>query len=103
LKELFNLKYGGKHPLVRNVITTQGALDPWRVYGITEDINESSPTFVIPGELLVVSSTFCVNERFTIPGGSHCSDMKSIKEEDSDELIAVKLKVFGFVKKWLGI
>jgi hypothetical protein len=32
------------------VFTTQGEFDPWMAYGITEDINESSPTFVIPGD-----------------------------------------------------
>jgi hypothetical protein len=49
----FNALYGGKHPKVHNVFTTQGEFDPWLPFGVSEDINESSPTYVIPGEFEV--------------------------------------------------
>ena len=45
----FNVIYGGKRPNVRNVFSTHGEFDPWRRVGVNQDINESSPTVILPG------------------------------------------------------
>jgi Serine carboxypeptidase S28 len=43
--------YGALAPNVRNVYSTHGQLDPWRPMGVQEDINEASPTVILPREL----------------------------------------------------
>jgi Serine carboxypeptidase S28 len=53
----FNAFYGGKKPNVNNVYSTHGQFDPWRPLGVQEDINESSPTVILPREF-----TFQVNQ-----------------------------------------
>lgn len=44
----FNSVHGGKKPNVTNVYSTHGQFDPWRPLGVQEDINESSPTVILP-------------------------------------------------------
>jgi hypothetical protein len=46
----FNEIYGGKNQNVKNVYSTHGQFDPWRPLGIQEDINQWSPTTILPRE-----------------------------------------------------
>lgn len=47
------LRYGGiENAKFTNVYTSQGEYDPWRYAGINEDLNPSSPTYIIEGERL---------------------------------------------------
>lgn len=47
------LRYGGiANANFTNVYTSQGEFDPWRYLGLNQDLNPSSPTYVIPGKLL---------------------------------------------------
>jgi hypothetical protein len=47
-----NVIYGALDPSVRNVYSTHGQLDPWRAMGAQEDINEFSPTVILPREFI---------------------------------------------------
>lgn len=47
-----NVIYGSLFPNARNVYSTHGQLDPWRTMGVQEDINEHSPTVILPREYL---------------------------------------------------
>ncbi|XP_055594741.1 putative serine protease K12H4.7 [Uranotaenia lowii] len=78
-----NAIYGDMNPAVTNVFFTQGQLDPWRPMGLQEDLNEDSPTVVIPL-------------------ASHCADFGSISEYDSPEMRATKERVFELAKQWLS-
>lgn len=44
--------YGGFSPAVTNVYFTHGSLDPWHRMGIVSDLNEHSPSSVIPGKVI---------------------------------------------------
>lgn len=44
---------GGKYPNVRNVYTTHGQVDPWRPMGVENNINDFSPTVILPREFKV--------------------------------------------------
>lgn len=78
-----NVVFGGLSPNIRNVYFTHGQLDPWRAMGVQTDVNESSPVDVIPL-------------------ASHCNDMGSISERDSDEMRAVKNRIRELVRQWLS-
>lgn len=49
-----NVIYGELNPSVRNVYSTHGQLDPWRAMGVQEDINEFSPTVILPRKSLFI-------------------------------------------------
>jgi Serine carboxypeptidase S28 len=49
--ERTNVIYGSKTPNVRNVYSTHGQFDPWRPMGVQEDINEWSPTVILPSKM----------------------------------------------------
>jgi hypothetical protein len=42
--------YGERNPVVRNVYSVHGELDPWRPLGVQGDINVHSPTTVCPSK-----------------------------------------------------
>ena len=50
--ERTNVIYGATNPRVNNVYSTHGEIDPWRPMGVQEDINESSPTVILPRKSL---------------------------------------------------
>ncbi|XP_059621346.1 thymus-specific serine protease-like [Phlebotomus argentipes] len=76
-----NAKFGGLKPQVKNVYSTHGQLDPWRVAGAPENINADSPTTIIPLH-------------------SHCSDLESISDQDHPSLSAAKERIRSFIKNW---
>ncbi|XP_001662504.2 putative serine protease F56F10.1 isoform X1 [Aedes aegypti] len=78
-----NTIYGHMNPEVTNVFFTQGQLDPWRPMGLQEDLNDQSPTVVIPM-------------------ASHVADMGSISDRDSPEMLAAKERVFELIKQWIS-
>ncbi|XP_031639713.1 putative serine protease K12H4.7 isoform X2 [Contarinia nasturtii] len=55
-----NLLYGALDPAVRNVYFSHGSLDPWHPMGVLNDLNEHSPSMVIPG--LIFHSVFLIVE-----------------------------------------
>ncbi|XP_031639714.1 putative serine protease K12H4.7 isoform X3 [Contarinia nasturtii] len=78
-----NLLYGALDPAVRNVYFSHGSLDPWHPMGVLNDLNEHSPSMVIPGI-------------------SHCRDLGSINyRTDNSALISSKVQIGNLVKRWL--
>lgn len=76
-----NEAYGGLSPSVDNVYFTQGGIDPARLIGITEDLNESSPADVIP----YLGKAW---------------DRSSIGASDTAELRAVKKRARELIVQW---
>lgn len=44
-----NIMYGGQLPDLRNVVFTNGDIDPWHPLSVLEDLNEFSPAIVMKG------------------------------------------------------
>lgn len=44
-----NIMYGGQLPDLRNVIFTNGDIDPWHSLSVLKDLNAFSPAIVIKG------------------------------------------------------
>lgn len=49
-----NRKYGGLKPNVTNVYFTQGSRDPWQSIGISSNLNDHSPGFLIKGTFSMI-------------------------------------------------
>ena len=77
-----NLIFGGFDSAARHVYSSHGEFDPWAAAGFKEDINEDSPTVILPG-------------------AAHCSDILSISEQDTPTMRAHKEKVFETIKRWI--
>lgn len=93
------------NPAVTNVFFTQGQLDPWRPMGLQEDLNEHSPTVVIPSNYLLKKLyqrllTNSLNNSISV--ASHVADMGSISDRDSPEMVAAKERVFELIKQWVS-
>lgn len=43
--------YGARNPAVKNVLFTQGRIDPWRTMGIQDNYNPYSPAHVVLSRL----------------------------------------------------
>lgn len=56
--ERTNLLFGALDLDVTKVVSTHGTIDPWYRLGILEDINEDSPTIVIPGWFEATKTVF---------------------------------------------
>lgn len=48
-----NLMYGGRLPDLRNVIFTNGDVDPWHALSVLEDLNAFSPAIFINGNIKI--------------------------------------------------
>lgn len=53
-----NQMYGGLNPQVSRVFFTHGQLDPWRLVGIQENLNEHAPATVVPCKLKYFDGAF---------------------------------------------
>ncbi|GJQ74787.1 hypothetical protein Trydic_g21629 [Trypoxylus dichotomus] len=72
--ERSNLFFGSVSPEVTKVVSTHGTVDPWHPLGVLEDLNPEAPVFVIQG-------------------ASHCADLSSLRDADSDEMKLAKTKL----------
>jgi len=79
-----NVLYGGLNPNVNNVYFTHGLIDPWRVMGVQNDINEHSPADIIPD-------------------ASHCNDLSSNSPNDSPRMREVRNRIYNLVRLWTGV
>lgn len=77
-----NNKHNGFVPNISNVYTTHGEFDPWRPMGITEPLNEDTPTVILTGY-------------------SHCKDLGSISDADTPQMRQTKMDITNHVRKWL--
>lgn len=78
-----NVMFGGWNSQVTNVYFVNGWVDPWRMVGIQEDLNPSSPADVVYG-------------------ASHCMDLYETSPRDSEEMLEVKQRVVDLIRIWLG-
>lgn len=77
-----NTKYGALDPKVTNVYYTHGSIDPWASIGIQVTQTETAPAFVIPEH-------------------SHCADLYSASDRDTEEMKHAKTTIWNLVDKWL--
>lgn len=80
-----NEMFGGLHPNVTKVVFVNNEFDPWRELGITENLSDDAPAFVVPkssrAELLLYDDS----------------------EPISVELREAKKTVKSLIKKWIGL
>nr|XP_031840442.1 putative serine protease K12H4.7 [Nomia melanderi] len=77
-----NLMYGGLRPDLRNVIFTNGDIDPWHALSVLKDLNRFSPSILINGS-------------------SHCSDLKENKSTDVPDLVQARARVQAIIGSWI--
>ena len=65
--------YGGTDLNVQNVVFVHGSIDPWHAVGRLTDLNENSPSIVIPGEAItfaifykIIAESFNWNPKFLL-------------------------------------
>ncbi|XP_011160113.1 putative serine protease K12H4.7 [Solenopsis invicta] len=78
-----NIMYGGQLPDLRNVIFTNGDIDPWHSLSVLHDLNAFSPAIFINGS-------------------SHCRDMLSDVATDPDDLKKARAKIRSIIGKWIS-
>lgn len=77
-----NLMYGGLRPDLRNVIFTNGNIDPWHALSVLRDLNGFSPAILINGS-------------------SHCSDLYNHEDTDVPELVQARSRVQNIISGWI--
>lgn len=80
-----NEMYGGLHPNVTKVVFVNGEFDPWRKLGITENLSDDAPAFVVA------------------KSGRSQLLMSPNMDADSEELKEARKKVKSLIKKWIGL
>lgn len=78
-----NVMYGGRLPDLRNVIFTNGDIDPWHALSVLEDLNAFSPAIFIKGS-------------------SHCRDLYNDEPTDVEDLKKARAKIRGIIGKWVS-
>ncbi|XP_012522919.1 putative serine protease K12H4.7 [Monomorium pharaonis] len=78
-----NIMYGGNLPDLRNVIFTNGDIDPWHSLSVLQDLNDFSPAIFINGS-------------------SHCRDMLSDVDTDPDDLKKARARIRSIIGKWIS-
>lgn len=78
-----NVMYGGLRPDLRNVIFTNGNVDPWHALSVLQDLNTLSPAILINGS-------------------SHCRDLYSDSNTDVEDLIRARAKVRKIIGGWIS-
>ncbi|KAK1118585.1 hypothetical protein K0M31_014891 [Melipona bicolor] len=78
-----NVMYGGLRPDLRNVIFTNGNVDPWHALSVLQDLNTLSPAIFINGS-------------------SHCRDLYSDSDTDVEDLIQARAKVRKIIGGWIS-
>ncbi|OAD59600.1 Putative serine protease K12H4.7 [Eufriesea mexicana] len=81
--ERTNIMYGGIRPDLRNVIFTNGDVDPWHALSVLQDLNTHSPAILIKGS-------------------SHCRDLYSDSDTDVEDLIQARAKVRKIIGTWIS-
>lgn len=78
-----NIMYGGQLPDLTNVIFTNGDIDPWHSLSVLKDLNAFSPAIVIKGS-------------------SHCRDIYSDVDTDSEDLKKARARIRDIISKWIS-
>lgn len=75
--------YGGLRPDLRNVIFTNGDIDPWHALSVLQDLNTFSPAVLIKGS-------------------SHCRDLYSDSDTDVEDLTRARVKIREIIASWIS-
>ncbi|CAH2105745.1 unnamed protein product [Euphydryas editha] len=78
-----NRVFGGLAPNVNNTINIHGTADPWHVLGVHDDINESSPTYMVPR-------------------APHCFDLSNWRPSDTIRMTNAQQAARRLVTRWLS-
>ncbi|XP_012223424.1 putative serine protease K12H4.7 [Linepithema humile] len=78
-----NIMYGGQLPDLRNVIFTNGDIDPWHALSVLKDLNTFSPAIFINGS-------------------SHCRDLYNDELTDTPDLKNAREKIRDIIREWLS-
>lgn len=78
-----NMMYGGLRPDLRNVIFTNGDVDPWHALSVLQDLNAFSPAVLIKGS-------------------SHCRDLYSDSNTDAEDLIRARVRIREIIGSWIS-
>ncbi|XP_076623576.1 putative serine protease K12H4.7 [Colletes latitarsis] len=78
-----NIMYGGVRPALRNVIFTNGDVDPWHALSVLRDVNKFSPAILIKGS-------------------SHCRDLYSDAATDVEDLVRARARVRKIIGSWIS-
>ncbi|CAK9802567.1 Putative serine protease K12H4.7 [Anthophora plagiata] len=81
--ERTNTMYGGLRPDLRNVIFTNGDVDPWHALSVLEDLNPSAVAIFINGS-------------------SHCRDLYRDSDTDSKDLVRARSQVRQIIGSWIS-
>lgn len=73
--------------------------------GVEEDINEFSPTVILPRKSFLIHNPSEFNTLYSIDVSveSHCSDLYSHRATDTPEMTASKERISELVLQWLGL
>lgn len=75
--------YGGCHLNVRKVVFPNGSIDPWKVLGVSKDLNEEAIALLINGT-------------------AHCADMYSDSDSDPQSLKDARNFIIKYLNKFLN-
>lgn len=78
-----NIMYGGLRPDLRNVIFTNGDVDPWHALSVLKDLNKFSPAILINGS-------------------SHCRDLQNHDDADVPGLVEARAQVRKIIGSWIA-
>ncbi|XP_053994684.1 putative serine protease K12H4.7 [Hylaeus volcanicus] len=77
-----NIMYGGLKPDLRNVIFTNGDVDPWHALSVLRDLNKFSPAILIKGS-------------------SHCQDLYTDSDTSNKNLVNARENVRKLIGEWI--
>ena len=81
--EVVNTIFGGTDPRSNHIYFTYGDVDPWTELGVLDSKQELQRKVGV------------------IKGGSHCSDLDSEEDGDTDSRISVRNDVMDTIEEWL--
>jgi lysosomal Pro-X carboxypeptidase len=70
------------HRATSNIVFSNGLLDPWSVFGVTEDVSDSVVAVIVPD-------------------GAHHLDLMYSRPDDSQELTAARQTIMQHVARWV--
>ncbi|XP_025829654.1 putative serine protease K12H4.7 [Agrilus planipennis] len=80
--ERTNAFNGADTPEISRLISVHGSVDPWHAVGLLRDLHSTALTFVVQGS-------------------SHCADLRSASNSDSEQIRQTKLTIRTTIARWL--
>ncbi|XP_025829710.1 putative serine protease K12H4.7 [Agrilus planipennis] len=80
--ERTNALYGADTPEISRLISVHGSVDPWHPMGVLRDLHSTALSFLVQGS-------------------SHCADLRSASNSDSEQIRQTKLTIRTTIARWL--